>query len=113
MQEQACKLPKELQLYKVRFDHWYGMEHKSRTLTWLYDNGQVELRVLKGMSKKYLITVKVFQAAILLMFNQEQYDADNARFTVSDIYKTTNMSLDNLKASMERLCEPGKNILNK
>ena len=39
MQEQACKLPKELQMYKVRFDHWYVREHGSRTLTWLYDNG--------------------------------------------------------------------------
>ena len=32
---------------------------------------------------------------------------------MSEIYKQTNMSIENLRASMEALCEPKKNILNK
>ena len=113
MQEQACTLPRELQIYKVRFEHWYNRCNGSRQLTWLYDNGLVELKILRGMNKSYHLTLKVFQAVVLLMFNQPRYAQDNATIKVIDIWNETNMSVDNFKQGMLKLCEPGKNFLNK
>ena len=95
MQEQACTLPVELQLYKTRFDYWYNRCNGSRQLTWLYDLGLVELCVMRGMNKRYVLTLKVFQAVVLLMFNQHIYSKDYDHITVLDIKNETKMSSEN------------------
>lgn len=65
------------------------------------------------MNKSYHLTLKVFQAVVLLMFNQSRYAQDDATIRVIDISNETNMSVENFKQGMLKLCEPGKNFLNK
>ena len=113
MKEQICQLPRELKTYQVRFEFWYIRCHGSRQLTWLFDNGHVELLAVRGMRKKYTLTLKVFQAAILLLFNKPEYCHDDATIKVSEIIRETNMTSENFKSGMLKLCEPKKNILNK
>ena len=79
----------------------------------MYDKGSVEMKVKYGMDKNYQMTVNVFQAAILCMFNLAEYKEENSRIIVLDIIKETNMTLDNFREAMRKLCEPKKNILNK
>ena len=70
MEPPPLTLPRELMACADKFGVWYKHQNMNKTLTWLYSNGQVEVGTLFTGAKKYQLTVNVYQASILCLFNQ-------------------------------------------
>lgn len=64
-----CNIPMELKTCTEQFKMFYQNKHQNRNLTWLYPYGQVEVKPL-FTQKPYQLVTNVFQAAILMIFNE-------------------------------------------
>ena len=58
-------------------------------------------------AKRYQLTLNVFQACILCLFNE------HSKLTCLQIRELTNMPAENFKAAMMRLCDPKVKVLLK
>lgn len=105
----ALTLPRELMSCADRFTIWYKNSNMNKQLTWLYQYGQVEVQTQYTQGKKYTLTINVYQACILCLFNQGGVN----EITCSDIKSQTNMPEENFKASMMKLCDPKIKVLSK
>lgn len=63
------KLTPELQSSIDSFTAWYATQHKNRKLSWRHQLGSVTLTA-RFASGKYEIGVSLFQAVVLLQFNE-------------------------------------------
>jgi len=63
------KLTPELQSSIDAFTSWYGTQHMNRKLSWRHQLGTVTL-VARFDSGRYEIGVSLFQAVVLLQFNE-------------------------------------------
>lgn len=64
------KLTPQLQSSIDTFTEWYATQHKNRTLSWRHQLGTVTLTA-RFDSGKYEIGVSLFQAVVLLQFNDD------------------------------------------
>lgn len=64
------KLTPQLQSSIDTFTEWYGTQHKNRALSWRHQLGTVTLTA-RFDSGKYEIGVSLFQAVVLLQFNDD------------------------------------------
>lgn len=64
------KLTPQLQSSIDTFTEWYGTQHKNRALSWRHQLGTVTLTAHFD-SGKYEIGVSLFQAVVLLQFNDD------------------------------------------
>ncbi len=70
MDTPPCTLPMELKSCQDRFDRYFKTKNTNKTLTWLFQHGQVELTTTYT-KKKYQLITNVFQASILCLFNED------------------------------------------
>ncbi len=64
------KLTPQLQYSIDTFTEWYATQHKNRTLSWRHQLGTVTLTA-RFDSGKYEVGVSLFQAVVLLQFNDD------------------------------------------
>ncbi|WVW86443.1 hypothetical protein I302_108491 [Kwoniella bestiolae CBS 10118] len=65
------QLPSNLQSSVDLFTSWYSTQHKNRQLSWRFQLSTVTLTARFGSSARYEIGVSLFQAVVLLLFNEE------------------------------------------
>ena len=106
MAEAPCELPRELKACCTKFSLWYKNSNSNKNLNWAYSNGSVELHMIYT-AKRYQLTLNVFQASILCLFNFQD------EITCRQIKELTNMPVENFKAAMMRLCDPKVKVLLK
>lgn len=94
------KLPTEMGDMQKLFNKFYTMKHSGRHLIWLNTHGSCVVRSpFAFKSGKIELTVSVFQAVILILFN------DSEKMTLSEIKSATGITDDNeLKRTLQSLC---------
>ena len=102
MKAQPCALPKFLTDRQSLFQQWYldSESNASRKLNFQNSYGSFELQCINS-SKTVILEVNTYQAAILLLFNN---DCD--KLTCLELLKQTDMSVDNFRLAMGKLCDP-------
>lgn len=100
------QIPPELKTCAEKFSFWYKSQNSSKTLTWLYSNGQVEMQTLFS-AKKYQLIVNVYQACILCLFNKDE------EITCAQIKQMCEMGDEKFKPAMMKLCNPKIKVLSK
>lgn len=95
-QEVDFKLPPELKASHEKLQEMYTSKHNGRILKWLWPLCRGELRANIGKPGRppFVFTVTLFQMSILLLFN------DTDVLTLEQMLEKTNLSLQNLAASM-------------
>lgn len=95
-QEMEFNIPKELTATHELLKEMYMGKHNGRILKWLWPlcRGEITARIGKPGRPPFLFTVTMFQMSILMLFN----DADT--LTLETIQERTNLSLQNIAASM-------------
>ena len=99
-------LPRELKQCQEKFELWYRNKNTSRTMSWLYSYGSVEM-FTNHTSKRYQLIVSVSQAAILCLFNEQE------EITCADIKAQTSILEHVFKPAMMRFCDPKIKLLIK
>jgi len=107
METPTCQLPPQLKTCVDRFDFWFKQKNANRVLTWLFAHGQVELQTNYTADKKYQFIVNTFQAAILCLFNEVD------EITCKEITTRCQITSEQFKACMMKLCDPKLKVLNK
>lgn len=103
------KLPPQLMDCANKFELFYKNKYSGRHLSWLHGSCTVVLEPLYT-KEKYGFTVSVYQAAILLLF-QQKGTAD--QFTCKQIADATNLPMKELEIQMKYLCNPKMKCLKK
>lgn len=66
----AFQLPPALQSSVDQFSQWYSVQHKNRQLSWRWQLATVVLTA-RFSGTKYEIGVSLFQAVVLMCFNED------------------------------------------
>lgn len=95
-QEVDFDLPTELEDTYSKLEEMYTSKHNGRILKWLWPlcRGELIADIAKPGRPPFNFTVTLFQMGILLLFN------DTDVLTLEDIQEGTNLSLQNIAASM-------------
>ena len=107
-------LPPELAKCIKMFGKFYEAMHSGRKLNWLHHLSTADVKA-RFSKKPYEFSVTAYQMAVLLMFNQNDADADTARasdakeppsppsYTLSEIRDATNLSEKELQRTVRSL----------
>lgn len=98
-QNTLCKIPEELNECSKKFEEFYKLEHIGRHLVWNAAIGDCEMKSLY-LSKPYTFIVNVYQASILMRFNENQ------NYTFSQLANLTNLPHDVLKKQLLNITNP-------
>lgn len=95
-QDIEFNLPKELNESYQKLEEMYINKHNGRVLKWLWPlcRGELVADIGKAGREPFIFTVTIFQMSILLLFN------DKNVITLEEIQEKTNLSLQNIAASM-------------
>jgi len=80
----ACSLPQEMKVITTKFEQFYKNKYQNRNISWLYNNGSLELRPVYITSKPYQFVVSCYQAVVLL-----QYNRGKAEYTFQELRDAT------------------------
>ena len=102
-----CTLPMEMKSITVKFEQFYKHKHQNRNISWLYNNGSLELRPLYITAKPYQWVVSCYQAVVLLQFNKK------SDYTFQELKEITNIPEAELKLALKYMCNPKTKIIDK
>ncbi|ODN95685.1 hypothetical protein I350_04529 [Cryptococcus amylolentus CBS 6273] len=96
------RLPQVLQNDIASFEAWYKDRYKNRVLAWRWGLGSVTMTArfgqgAEGREKRYEIGVSLYQAVVLIMFN------DNDHLTVKDIGERSGIPVNELTPTLQSL----------
>ena len=103
---EPCIVPKELLQCVDRFEGYFSAKSPGRHLKWLLGHGQCEL-MATFTAKPYTLIVTPYQAAILLLFN------DQPSLNISQIQENTKLKIQTIKAQLMRFFDPQSPLLAK
>ncbi|ODN74288.1 hypothetical protein L198_08218, partial [Cryptococcus wingfieldii CBS 7118] len=96
------RLPQVLQNDIASFETWYKDRYKNRVLAWRWGLGSVTMTArfgqgTEGGEKRYEIGVSLYQAVVLIMFN------DNDHLTVKDIRERSGIPVNEMAPTLQSL----------
>lgn len=106
-QKSKCVLPIQLQNVATKFEAFYKNKHQNRNLTWLFQNGSVEVTPLYATQKRYNFVVNVYQACVLNQFNLSD------QMTFDEVKRATNIGDAELNPALVFLVNPKVKVLKK
>jgi len=89
-------MPAELEKSAQSFNNFYTNMHSSRRLTWLYNLCKGEV-VTNHLKNRYVLTVSIYQMAVLLQFN------DKTSSTVQELSANTGIAQEYLDQVLQTL----------
>jgi DNA-binding transcriptional regulator GbsR (MarR family) len=101
-----CKIPRQMAAVKDQFNMFYKNKFQNREIQWLFNHGQVQIQTTY-LNKNYQFVVSAIQASILFLYNE------NNQLTVQAIMERLDISKDDMKASLMKLCNPKTAVLSK
>lgn len=101
---QPCEIPLELQSLASKFQSYFLNKHHTSQLKWIQNDNLVEVKML---NTNYTFVLNFYQAAALLLFNQEK------AFTLAEIARRLKVEPRFLKANLIMLFNPKKRLLLK
>lgn len=90
------KLTPELQASIDAFTQWYSTQHQNRQLSWRYQLATVTMSA-RFDSGKYEMTLSLFQAVVLLQYNEEDH------LTFKELQERTGIETGELKRTLQSL----------
>jgi len=96
----AIKLPPILVECSQKFELFYKNKHSGRHLQWLHGQSTTLINPTYTGDKVYGFTTSVYQAAILMLFNE------NEVLTVSQIMENANLTKKEVDMQLKYLCNP-------
>lgn len=93
------KLPKELQPTQEKFEKLYNEKHSGRQLKWIWNHcrGEVKANLSKPGKGPFILTMTVFQMAIILPFN------DRDTYSFEELLEITDLTPEYLEGSLAPL----------
>ncbi|ODV93839.1 hypothetical protein PACTADRAFT_4740 [Pachysolen tannophilus NRRL Y-2460] len=93
------KLPKELLPTQEKFEQMYNEKHSGRQLKWIWNHcrGEVKANIAKQGKPPFILSMSVFQMAIILPFN------DRDTYSFEELLDITDLSSEYLEASIAPL----------
>ncbi|KAI9019022.1 Cullin [Hyaloraphidium curvatum] len=94
----AFSLPAECEKSVSEFTQFYNQQHNGRKLSWLHNLSKADLKLWMP-DKKYELNCSLFQAGILLQFN------DTDSLTIEDLRAATSLNDTEMKRSLKALAD--------
>jgi len=104
-EQTPCQIPKSLEDMQAKFKRYYDQKFNNRQLKWLYQFGTIELNA--KYDKTYFMTVNVFQATILELYNQKDV------YTYGELLDKTGIPEKEIQSSLLMFCKPQVKLLIK
>lgn len=101
-----CNIPRQMLRVRDAFNNFYKNRFQNREIAWLFNHGQVQMQTTY-LSKNYQFMVTAIQASILCLYNDEN------TFTIQQILDRLDISNDELKIALLKLCNPKSMVLVK
>ncbi|GJN87607.1 hypothetical protein Rhopal_000562-T1 [Rhodotorula paludigena] len=107
--DKACTLPKILQDGIASFEAFYNQKHSGRKLTFLPNEGQVEVKV-RFKARSHELNISTYAMVVLALFEGL---ADDEKLSYVDISNSTNMVASELKRTLQTLACAKYKVLTK
>lgn len=106
------KLPEEMEAPRKAFAAFYDAKFKGRRLTWQHSLGHCVLKSQFPHGKKEL-SVSLYQALVLMLYNREVKDGEADCFTYAQIKEATGLDDEQCKATLVSLAMAKVRVLSK
>ncbi len=117
---EECILPVEMRDMREQFESFYHARHNGRKLVWLYSNGSAEVKfnpktitnnTRTDINTSRIFTVSVYQAIILMLFND--CSVDKEELSLQDLRIGSAIPETELRRHLLSMCTPKLKLLLK